>query len=200
MNTIISILQRAKPLFDVQTQPKEVKTTKQTLNRSANKIDLDPSISREKTLKETYENSNAAGVPRDLTESIFNKTFFSAENIDLLQQEIIQQVFVQSSRKISRQSDRELSIIMRSVYLQFSTNPLFSKNDFKDAKKVQKVRDEIQKLNLIVIGQVLPQILSETKGYLRYLQDISSPRVPINLPVSTKKLRSDGVELFKLKN
>ena len=52
-----------------------------------------------------------------------------------------------------------LKIIMRSVFLQYSANM----ND--------NIKEQIKALNDIVITYCVPNIYSETKGYLKYLHD-----------------------------
>ena len=51
-----------------------------------------------------------------------SNVFFSKENIDYLQNKIINRVYELSGNKhkIGRQSDTELQLVMRSIYLQFN--------------------------------------------------------------------------------
>ena len=68
----------------------------------------------------SYFNDNALkGI--QLSSELSNM-FFSKKNIDYLQNTIIQTIYSKYKYKISRQSDIELKIIMRSFYLQYSRN------------------------------------------------------------------------------
>lgn len=98
--------------------------------------------------------------------------FFSKANIDYLQSQIVQRVYELSGgrHKIGRQSDTELQIVMRSIYLQFSLN---RSNDIKE-----QVRD----LDGMVIDAVVPGILSAIEQHLKYMEAISTIPAPINLP------------------
>ena len=58
------------------------------------------------------------------TESTLSQVFFSKQNIDLIQNQIRYNVWIKSNKMhiIGRQSDTELEIVMRSIYLQYSKN------------------------------------------------------------------------------
>ena len=66
-----------------------------------------------------------------------NHLFFSKANMDLIQNQIRYTVYIKSDKKfiIDRQSDIELQIIMRSIYLQHSPN------------LPNKIKEQIQYLN-----------------------------------------------------
>ena len=68
---------------------------------------------------------------------------------------------------ISRQSDDELKIIMRSIYFQYGKNSSFN------------VRDQVLSLNTRVIEWSVPEIISNVKQSQKYLQDISTMPVPL---------------------
>mgnify|MGYP001361693629 CR=1 FL=1 len=56
------------------------------------------------------------------SENILNKTFFAQKNIDMIQNTIINEIFKKTGYKIARQSELQLQIIMRSIFLQYSKN------------------------------------------------------------------------------
>jgi len=107
----------------------------------------------------------------------FSKAFFSSQNVSWLQSHIRHAVFLKSDRKhvISNQDETNLIIVMRSIYLQNSTNPLSP-----DAMRV-----EILRLNGLVIDEVVPDILSELEQYSKYLIDISRNGIPLERPKNT---------------
>jgi len=101
--------------------------------------------------------------------------FFSESNMDLLQRKIHDQVKAMSGGKysISRQSDDELRIIMRSYYL------MFSRND------PNTVAQELEELNSRVVGYAAGKIYSEVDFHMFYRNDLEEFAPPIANPVNT---------------
>ena len=56
------------------------------------------------------------------SESKVSNLFFSEENIDILQNGIRFVVYKKTKEIISKQSEPELQVIMRSIYLQYAKN------------------------------------------------------------------------------
>jgi hypothetical protein len=107
-------------------------------------------------------------------ETPLNKTFFSASNIDHLQQAIQDQVFLMSGSKhrIDRQSDDDIKLIMRSYYLMFGrNNPATVSADLAD-------------LNARVVGYSSAKIFSELDFYMFYRKDIEEFAPPIANPMN----------------
>ena len=104
--------------------------------------------------------------------SNISKIFFSSKNIDLLHNIIIKQVFRQSDGqfKIKRQSDNELKLIMRSIFLQHS------KNTNHDIEK------QLKHLNTIVLDYCINNIMSNINMHLTYKESITKMPVPIEHP------------------
>ena len=98
------------------------------------------------------------------------RLFFSRENMDALQQGIRYLVFKKSCEKhvIGNQSDIELSIVMRSVYLQYA--------EFKPFGLLEQVRE----LNNIVLNYCVDKVLQEIRMYQQYKTDISQLPVPMD--------------------
>lgn len=109
------------------------------------------------------------------TSSLLSKAYFSAENIQIIQNGIKAYVYNNSSGKyiISKQNEDTLKIIMRSIFLQHAKN------------RPDKIPDQIEKLNNIVVGYCGPKVLDEAEGYINYKRDISTLAVPMIRPVST---------------
>ena len=104
--------------------------------------------------------------------SSLTESYFSRENVDLIQQELIKRIYNQTGHVISRQSDMNLQIIMRSIYLQYGKNNPYN------------VEGQINELNQMVVKWSVPRIMSEIEQYNYYLNDISTLPVPIQQPVS----------------
>lgn len=107
-----------------------------------------------------------------LEESQLSRVFFSAENVQILQNGLRAGVHRMSNNEIvlPPQNIDHLKIIMRSIFLQFSE---FNTNS---------IRDQVTKLNQIVVDDIVPRLFGEAMGYLKYLEDKSCIRQPLSLP------------------
>ena len=74
---------------------------------------------------------------------------------------------------ISPQSEDNLKIIMRSIYLDNCAN--LSNN----------ITKQIEELNHIVLDYCIPKVYGEAQGYLTYLHDVSNLAVPMQRPTSS---------------
>ena len=114
--------------------------------------------------------------------SNLNQLFFSKKNMENIQNMIRYNVYVKSEKKfiIDKQSDIELEIIMRSIYLQHSPN------------LPNKIREQIEYLNKLVSDWCSEQIIPEVNQYIGYIKEIEYMPLPIDLPVnlSSKGSRS----------
>jgi hypothetical protein len=104
----------------------------------------------------------------------FSRMFFSVENIKWLQSNIRYKVYTYSDSKhiISNQDEANLIIVMRAMYLQYSNNPSCKKD----------YRGEILRINNLVLGKIVPDIITELEQYKGYLRDIEKNPEPIPLP------------------
>ena len=96
--------------------------------------------------------------------------FFSAANVELLQNRIRKDVFDRSQPKgyvIDKQSVDELKIIMRATYLQYARN------------LPKDIPAQVDDLNTKVINWSVPHILSAVDHYHFYINDISHLPVPL---------------------
>lgn len=115
------------------------------------------------------------------TETPLSKKYFSKENINFLQNKIIEIVYKKSNNKykIGRQSDVQLEIIMRSIYLSYSKN--------MDCN----IDEQIKVLNDKVLDYSCNSIMTEIVQYVGYLNDISTPiktmDYPKNVSISGEK-------------
>jgi hypothetical protein len=99
--------------------------------------------------------------------------FFSQENQQILQNGIRAGVYKMSGNKsiISQQSNSNLKIIMRAIFLEHS------KNNYTN------IRNQIEVLNQHVLKYSISRIYGESQGYLKYLQDASTLVVPLSNPI-----------------
>jgi hypothetical protein len=115
----------------------------------------------------------------DWENNILAKTFFSAANIQILQNGLRAGVYHMSGDKqivVPPQNLDHLKIIMRSTYLQHARH------------LPDNVRGQIEQLNQYVLEYVIPTVYNEAVGYLKYLEDKSTLVVPIDHPVHTDRV------------
>ena len=114
-----------------------------------------------------------------------NKLYFSKKNMDIIQNNIRYKVYINTEKKhiIDKQSDIELEIVMRSIYLQHSPN------------LPNQILEQINYLNELVCNWCSEKIIPELYQYIGYLKEIEYMPVPIEHPINisskgTKTLRS----------
>ena len=126
-------------------------------------------------------------ISRNLDCTEVSKIFFSIDNIDLLQQGIRNKILNDTDGQIniSRQSDDELKIIMRSIYFQYGKNSL------------NNIKEQILDLNTRVIEWSVPEIISNVKQSQKYLQDISTMPVPLERSTLPSKKGTQTLDVTK---
>ena len=102
--------------------------------------------------------------------SSLSDTFFSNDNMNRIQDQLIYRVYVSSGGKykIGKQSNTELQVIMRAMYLQYAKNLPYD------------IEKQINELNRHVVEFCLPKVISEIKQYIFYINDIQ--RLPAQIP------------------
>ena len=129
-----------------------------------------------------YERTVLKGGQCDNT---LNQLFFSQKNIDIIQNQLRYTVWEKSNKKfvIDKQSETELIIIMRALFLQNAKNLPYD------------ITKQIEDLNQLTVNEILPKALSNIQQYIGYLEN--KARIPDPLPRSlnvnsagTKSLRS----------
>ena len=109
-------------------------------------------------------------------DSTLSNAYFSKENIQIIQNGIRAGVYKQSNNQyvVAPQDCDSLKIVMRSIFLQYSTN------------LPGNVSGQIEALNQMVLNFCIQQVYSEAKGYMKYLSDASNMYVPIAHPILAK--------------
>ena len=107
------------------------------------------------------------------TDTYLSQTFFSQQNIQIIQNGIRAGVYHKSNGQytIGPQDCDSLKIVMRSVYLQNAAN------------QPNNITEQIAELNKIVLNYCIQQVYSEAQGYMKYIDDASTLVVPIAHPV-----------------
>ena len=111
----------------------------------------------------------------NLENTLLSNAFFSAENIQIIQNSIKAGVYHLSNGQhvIGNQDEDTLKIIMRSIFLQFSNN------------NPNNITQQITDLNKLVTEYCIPNINNEADAYLKYKKDVSTLAVPHARPKST---------------
>lgn len=107
----------------------------------------------------------------DGNESLLGRIFFSEENIDILQKQIILTVFKKSNVKIPIQSPERLLIVMRYV---FNVNAKHLPTDYKE---------QIRELNDILVDTVVPDIITNVELNEEYMKKVNGERVILERPI-----------------
>ena len=108
-------------------------------------------------------------VSRNIASTDLSTAFFSKKNIQKIQDDIINEVYIKSNKEfiISNQSERELIIIMRSYYLQYGKN------------LPSDINIQIQTLNKYVIDWSVEEIIKNINQYIYYKKSVSSLPMPM---------------------
>jgi hypothetical protein len=93
--------------------------------------------------------------------------FFSPVNINAIQMQLRSLVREKTGYTIDRQSDEQLALIMRAVYV------LEARHGLED------VSGEISRLNALVVIETAQQVGAGMSQYLGYLRDASQMPVPL---------------------
>ena len=116
------------------------------------------------------QDTNTSIISNIVVPNALSRTFFSNDNMERIQREIIQQVYKVSQKQIGRQSYQELQVIMKSMYLQYGRNLPYD------------IEEQVLTLNKYVIDECIRIIVPNILQYNKYLEDISSPIPVMPLP------------------
>lgn len=137
-------------------------------NIANGRVNIINNIAKHNTNIIKTENNNNS-VSRNITTTNVSTAFFSKNNIDEIQNKIIKEVYNRSDDKyiISKQSEQELLVIMRSYYLQYSKN------------LPTNINTQINELNKMVINWSVDEILTNIKQYINYKKSVSALPMPL---------------------
>jgi hypothetical protein len=106
------------------------------------------------------------------------KTFFSKENINLINKQLILSVYNSTNKQflICAQKEANLLIVMRYVFIEYSRNLPYD------------INNQIKNLNYQVVSEILPTVVSNIDQKIGYLKDIETQPIGPPLPINTKNL------------
>lgn len=119
-------------------------------------------------------NFKGDAIKGNFNKNCLNDVFFSDDNIEALQTGMRNMVLnaTEGREVIGRQSDIELKIIMKAIYLEYGKNL----ND--------NILDQVKDLNKKVLDYAVPRILVQIKQYKTYVRDASNVHVPMDRSVN----------------
>ena len=119
-------------------------------------------------------------------DNLLSKTFFCAENVQILQNGLRAGVYEMSEHQfvIGPQNVDTLKIVMRSIYLQFAEH------------REGDIKGQVERLNRLVLNYCIPTVYSEAVGYQKYRLDQSTLVVPLSHPQQPDRQRKQ----LQLKN
>jgi hypothetical protein len=140
---------------------------------------MDMTVNNPDTENKNYECKAVINIEEP---SAISNLFFSEQNINNIQDTIRYNVYKLSGQTISRQSDTDLKIVMRSYFLQYGkNNPRFLKEQLID-------------LNNHVLSYCVPRVHDELLQHQEYIRDVQSLPMPIARPMN---MSSAGTKYLK---
>ena len=109
--------------------------------------------------------------------------FFSDGNISRIQKELKQQVRRHTNQTISNQSCNEIYTVMKYMYVNHGK--VYMKRNDK----------EVQRLNDLVLQELVPMVSSNVLQYLQYIKDINNLPVPMEYGKTTSVKGDNSLEL-----
>lgn len=122
--------------------------------------------------QDDYYNMSQESVRGVQEETILSKVFFHPRNVDLVQKQIILEVFRKTNGAylIEKQAEEDLQVIMRSMYIQHARHV------------PDHIKEQIQELNNLVTDDIVPNVISEINAYFGYLERTFAPRQILDRP------------------
>ena len=105
-------------------------------------------------------------------ETPLSRTYFSAENVQIIQNGIRAGVYKMSKNKFTvlPQNVDTIKIIMRSTYLQYAEH------------RPEGIAKQVEIMNQLVLNYAVPYVFNEAVGYMKYMEDVSTLATPFDLP------------------
>lgn len=110
--------------------------------------------------------------------NVLAQVFFSAENMQIIQNGLRASVFKHSEGKINvpNQNVDALKIIMRGIYMDYAEH---YPNDIKG---------QVERLNKLVLDYAVPKVYSEAVSYFKYILAQSTLAMPMEPPKASDRV------------
>jgi len=134
--------------------------------------DYNPEVKKE---REKYSNQLITHLTKTNIdeESNLQKIFFSDENIDLINKQIILTVYKRTQYKINFQNKDKILIVMQYIFNEHARHLPYN------------IKGQIQELNCRIVKNIIGDIITNFEQKIVYLRDIETRREPIPLPISS---------------
>ena len=137
-----------------------------------------------------FENATTPYSFQNSINSIQGKTtlsnvFFSPNNIELIHNSIVGRVSNKTGFKIARQSETQLQLIMRSIFLQYGKN------------QPCNVSGQVADQNTKVLDYAVNRIITEISQYLEYKDTVNKLPLPLNHPQNLSSAGQKTLSFFK---
>ena len=181
--------------------PKEVRTIMQLDRERLKRLDTDDLTHLKSPgnfpLVDKKDNEIAGSNTRYMSKTLFEETlltflFFSKQNVKNIQDIIKYKVYQKTNKVVDEQNTNELLIVMRSIYLEYSSHPPMLNDKMPEDLKKQLISmytSEVKRLNDIVVDYVFPNVLSGLQQYIAYLRDASTQPYQQNQPDSSDNIK-----------
>jgi len=170
MNSFAQLNDDPKDLRDLPTKEQNGRVSFGPTNDAGGKMMNIPGYGHETKVEKNFVDDMLRG---NWEQTTLSRTFFSQENIKVIQHQIRKGVYDKSGDKkyiIGDQSVDELKIIMRGIFYQYARN------------LETDIKGQLSDLNTKVIDWSVPHILSAVDHYHYYINDISHMPVPMQQP------------------
>jgi len=121
--------------------------------------------------------NKANAVKGIIEETALSTYFFSKVNTDILHDTIRFNVFKATGNVVSRQSENELFIVMRSILLQYA--------NFRSG--AGELINEILKLNKQVVTYCSDYVSTNVTQHMQYVSELEKLPTPVDFPESTRE-------------
>ncbi|XWV26295.1 hypothetical protein QJ857_gp0779 [Tupanvirus soda lake] len=122
--------------------------------------------------KDDYYNMSQDSLRGVQEDTILSKVFFHPKNVDLIQKQIIIDVFRKTNGEylIEKQNEADLQIVMRSIFIQHARH------------LPDNIKGQIRELNNLVVDEVVPGIVSEIMAHFGYIARAFGPMQIMDRP------------------
>jgi len=127
-------------------------------------------VLREQLITNLTSNYNCSGME-------LGDIFFSPENINKINKRIVEIAYKRTMNKIKipLQNTDDIMVVCRYVWVQYAKH------------LPDNINEQVEELNCHVINEVMPDLISNIKQKIKYLDDISKPHDPIPPPLNVNK-------------
>lgn len=147
-------------------------------SNQSSRINLDGFSSQPYQLFENLNVNNETKFEKltgNFTSNPLSDLYFSQENIDYIQTQIISRIYEKTLKKhvIGKQSEDELVIVMRSIYLQYGKN------------QQSNLDIQIDALNELVLDYCVDNVYTNLIQHFEYINDITREQAVLDMPQTT---------------